>query len=367
MAIEIDVLENIPLKQHCSLELGGPARYFVDVSQKIALFEALRWAERKRLKIAVLGSGTNLIVADQGFDGLVIKMSIRGVELRRNEGFVELTAAAGEPWDPLVELSVQKGIAGIECLSGIPGLAGSTVVQNIGAYGQEVSQTVTRVSVFNRETKKEEELNPEACGFAYRDSCIKRHPDSRIVLSVVYRLFPGGPPTLSYPDVQRELAVANTVPSLRQVRETVQNLRRTKSMIYAKGDQNHRSVGSFFCNPVVSLREFNAITRRAIDFANVQRDEEIPKYPVGQNRVKLSAAWLIESAGFSRGFRKGNVGISTNHALALVHHGGGSTSELIELAKSIRQAVVSRFGVLLQPEPTLLGFGKNPFIESNTK
>jgi len=366
MAIELDVLEEIPLAQHCSLELGGPARYFIDVDQKIALIEALKWAEEKRLRVAVLGGGTNLVIADQGFDGLVIKMSIRGVELRRNGAFAELNVAAGELWDPLVELSVQEGLAGIECLSGIPGLAGSTVIQNVGAYGQEVSQTVVKVIVFDRLKRREQGLCPKACDFSYRDSCFKRFPESRIVLSVIFKLSPEGTPMYGYPDVKRELRVARAVPTVRQVRETVQNLRRRKSMLYAKNDENHRSVGSFFCNPIVSPQESSRIVRRAVDFSIARKEEEIPKYPVGRDRIKLSAAWLIENAGFPKGFRKGNVGISTNHALALVHHGGGSTSELVELAKNIQQGVMSRFGVLLQPEPTFLGFENNPFFESTT-
>jgi UDP-N-acetylmuramate dehydrogenase len=230
MVIELDVLEDTPLAQHCSLELGGPARYFIDVSHKMALLEALKWAEQKRLKVAVLGGGTNLVIADQGFDGLVIKMSIRGVELRRKGAFAELTAAAGEIWDPLVELAVQEDLAGIECLSGIPGLAGSTVIQNVGAYGQEISQTIARISVLDRLTRREERLGPEACCFAYRDSYFKRFPESRIVLSVVFKLFPEGAPTLNYPDIKRELRIVKAVPTLRQVRKTVQNLRRKKSM-----------------------------------------------------------------------------------------------------------------------------------------
>lgn len=365
MAIELDVLEDIPLAQHCSLELGGSARYFVDVDHENVLFEALKWAEQKRLRVAVLGGGTNLVVADQGFDGLVIKISTRGVELRRKGAIAELTVAAGELWDPIVDLTVKERLAGIECLSGIPGLAGSTVIQNVGAYGQEVSQTVTRVDVLDRHTRRKERLSSEKCDFAYRDSFFKTFPESKIVLSVEFRLVPEGAPMISYPDIERHLKIAKGVPTLRQVRETVLNLRRKKSMIYEVKDENRRSVGSFFCNPIVSVQEATRIARRAIDFSFARTEEEIPKYPVDRDKVKLSAAWLIEGAGFLRGLRKGNVGISPNHALALVHYGNGSTSELIDLAKSIRQAVRSRYGVLLQPEPTFLGFENDPFSASN--
>jgi UDP-N-acetylmuramate dehydrogenase len=363
MTSEFAVQENVPLAPLCSLQLGGSARYFVAANDSSAVIEALNWAERQNVPVAILGGGTNVVVADQGFDGLVIAILSKGVTVDRGQSTARLTVMAGEKWDSVVELAVQENLAGIECLSGIPGLAGSTVVQNVGAYGQEVSQVVGEVTVLDRKTRKEKRLGPADCLFDYRDSSFKQHPQSYVILSVSIELKPGGIPTLNYPELERNLGVQRGVPTLRQVREAVQNLRRAKSMLCEQNDENGRSVGSFFSNPIVPVQEAQRVTRLAIETEIARTEKDIPLFPVSGNRVKFAAAWLIEAAGFRKGYRVGNVGISSRHALALVHHGNGSTSEIIELAKKIRGTVKSRFGIPLEPEPTFLGFARSPLSD----
>jgi UDP-N-acetylmuramate dehydrogenase len=363
MTSEFTVRENVSLAPLCSLQLGGCARYFVAANESSTVIEALNWAERRNVPVAILGGGTNVVVADQGFDGLVIAILSKGVTVNRQQSTAKITAMAGEKWDSIVELAVQENLAGIECLSGIPGLAGSTVVQNVGAYGQEVSQVITEVTVLDRKTREEKRLRPVECRFDYRDSSFKQHPQSYVILSVSIELRPDGIPTLNYPELERHLGVQRGAPTLPQVREAVQNLRRAKSMLCEQNDENCRSVGSFFCNPIITRKEAQQVTRLAIESEVARTEKEIPQFPVDGNRVKFAAAWLIEAAGFGKGYRMGNVGISSRHALALVHHGNGSTSEIIELAKKIRSTVKSRFGILLEPEPTFLGFARNPLSE----
>ncbi|MBN1652999.1 MAG: UDP-N-acetylmuramate dehydrogenase [Deltaproteobacteria bacterium] len=364
---DIAVREDIPLAPYCSLELGGTARFFVSVNDSAELIEAFKWADRKRLRVVILGGGTNLVVADQGFDGLVIKMEMKGVTIKRQGSYTKLTASAGEAWDRLVEFSVREKLAGIECLSGIPGLAGSTVVQNVGAYGQEVSQSVVEVVVVDRRTRRERTLQPLECGFDYRASWFKKNPHSMAIVSVSFALRPDGAATLTYPELISEFRAKSGLPSLLHVREAIIDLRRSKSMLYEIGDENRRSVGSFFCNPILSRQEARKISRFAVERSLIRTEEEIPLYSYDQGRVKLSAAWLIEAAGFSKGYRDGNVGISSRHALALVHHGGGTTSELIDFANLIRRTVKRLFGILLRPEPTFLGFAHDPLVESEAE
>jgi len=251
------VVENVPLAPLCTMRVGGPARLFLEARDEREALDALEWAERRSLPLRVLGGGSNLVVADAGVDGVVLKVGLRGVSTREAEGMVELTAAAGEPWDALVRHAVEQGWAGLECLSGIPGLVGATPIQNVGAYGQEVSDTVTAVRALDRGAGRIVTLRPEECGFAYRDSVFKsRAPDRYVVLSVTYRLVPGGAPTVRYPELQRHLESRGIAsPSLPDVRESVLSIRRSKSMVLEDGDPNRRSCGSFFVNPIVTAEE----------------------------------------------------------------------------------------------------------------
>jgi UDP-N-acetylmuramate dehydrogenase len=336
-----------------TLELGGPARALVEAEEEGDLVDALRWAAGEGIPVAVLGGGSNVVVADGGFPGLVLRMATRGIEVRagRAERRVHLTAAAGEPWDELVDAVVEEGLAGLECLAGIPGTVGAAPVQNVGAYGQEVADTIAAVRVLDRATLATRELAPAECGFGYRTSVFRRAPERFVVLAVTFRLDPGAPRTVRYPELARALGGSPAAPpDVAAVRDAVLALRRSKSMVLDPDDENRRSVGSFFVNPVVDPATADAVAAAAGAGA------AMPRWAAGDGRAKLSAAWLVERAGFAKGTRRGAVGVSSRHALALVHHGGGSAAGLLALAREIRQGVAARFGVVLHPEPVFLGF-----------
>jgi UDP-N-acetylmuramate dehydrogenase len=343
-------LENVRLAEHCTLGVGGPARFFVEARDEAAVLEAVDWARARRLPIRVLGGGSNLVVADDGIDGLVVKIALRGLDTREAHGVVEVTAAAGEPWDELVELCVDHGWAGFECLSGIPGLVGATPMQNVGAYGQEVGETVILVRALDTCTGRIMTLENRECRFGYRDSMFRSvEPGRYIILSVAYRLRPRGAPTVRYADVEKELAARGIAkPSLADVRASVLAIRRSKSMVLDPHDSNRRSCGSFFTNPIIPGAELAAVEARAGDRA-------MPRWPLPGGQVKLSAAWLIERAGYTRGRVDGPVGLSSNHALAIVAHDGACARDVVAFARRVQAAVVDRFGVRLTPEPVFWG------------
>jgi UDP-N-acetylmuramate dehydrogenase len=349
------IRDDVPLAPLTTLELGGRARHFVDARDDATVAGALRWADARGLPVLILGGGSNVVIADAGFDGLVVHIATRG---RRFDG-ATLTAAAGEPWDELVAETVARGLAGLECLSGIPGLVGATPIQNVGAYGQEVAETIRNVRALERITGRVVELAPGDCAFSYRDSAFKRDPDRFVVLDVTFALRAGGAPALRYRELADALAArgqASTAPpTLADARAAVLALRRRKSMLVVADDPNRRSVGSFFTNPIVSEQEADAVATRAVALGAVAAPADMPRWPAPEGAVKLSAGWLIERAGIAKGLRRGAVGVSTAHALALVHHGGGSTAALLELAREVRDAVRSRFAITLTPEPTLIG------------
>jgi UDP-N-acetylmuramate dehydrogenase len=326
-----------------TLELGGPARHLVEARDDAAVLEALAWAPARGVPVLVLGGGSNLVVGDGGFEGLVIRMATRGrTFVPGAPGEVLMTVAAGEPWDDVVADTVARGLAGLECLSGIPGLAGATPIQNVGAYGQEVGETIRSVRVVERASGRIVDLSPADCAFAYRDSAFRRAPGRHVVLGVTFALREGGAPTLRYRELADALA-GSASPTLAEARATVLALRARKSMVIDPADPNRRSAGSFFTNPIVDAAVADAL------------GPEAPRWPAGPGRVKLSAGWLIEHAGIAKGTRRGPVGVSTNHALALVHHGGGTTAALLDLAREVRAAVLARFGVALAPEPIFVG------------
>jgi UDP-N-acetylmuramate dehydrogenase len=244
------------------------------------------------------------------------------MEFRTQGDHVVLEAQAAEPWDDVVAAAVARDLAGIECLSGIPGTAGATPIQNVGAYGQEVADTLRSLRVLDRRSLEVRELPAAECDFSYRNSVFKREPGQAIVLSVCFALRPGARPVLAYRELANALA-DRARPSLSEVRETVLDLRRKKSMVYDAGDPNRRSAGSFFTNPIVSADQAAAVSAQAVAEKLVQAPEEVPQYPLPNGRVKLAAGWLVERAGVERGLRMGPVGVSSRHALALVHHGGG--------------------------------------------
>jgi UDP-N-acetylmuramate dehydrogenase len=351
----MEILEQVPLAPRCTMGVGGPARFLVEARTEAAVRQALEWAAARNLPCRVLGGGSNLVVADDGVDGLVIQAALRGLVVRESRGVVELAAAAGEPWDELVQLSVARGWAGLECLSGIPGFVGATPIQNVGAYGQDVSETVTAVRVLDRRDQRVVTLTNSDCGFAYRDSRFKsREPDRYVVLAVTYRLRAGGAPAVRYPELQRYLdARGIRDPTLADVREVVLSIRRGKSMVLEPTDENRRSCGSFFVNPVVSGPELARVEA-------VVADPSMPRWPESDGAVKLSAAWLIERAGLRRGDGDGPVGLSTRHALAIVAHDGARARDVVGFARRVRARVEERCGVRLLPEPVFWGFQNVP-------
>jgi UDP-N-acetylmuramate dehydrogenase len=345
----LPIAERVPLGPLTTLGVGGAARWFVEAADEAAVRAAHAWARERRVPLRVLGGGSNLVVADAGVDALVVRIALRGLSHRERDGAVELTAAAGEPWDGVVASSVERGWAGLECLSGIPGLVGATPIQNVGAYGQEVSDTVVAVRALDTTTGEIAALGAADCGFAYRDSMFKREAPGRfVVLAVTYRLLPGGAPTLTYADVARHLA-GRSAPTLADTRAAVLAIRRAKSMTLDQPDDvNRRSCGSFFLNPIVEAVQAEAVTARA-------GDPTMPRWPQPDGRVKLSAAWLIEHAGFTRGEREGAVGLSTRHTLAIVAHDGARAADVLAFARRLKDGVEQRFGVRLSPEPVFWG------------
>lgn len=345
---DLEIQQNVPLAPLTTFDLGGPARFFVRVSDAEALLAALRWAREEGEEAAVLAGGSNLIVPDEGYSGLVIQMAIADIDFS-DRGFVAV--GAGVPWELVVDGAVTRGWAGLECLSGIPGSAGATPIQNVGAYGQEVADVIERVLVVDRTTLTFEELAPDACGFGYRDSMFKRQPERYIVHSVRFALRPDGPATLRYAELERQVSPKA---SLGEVRNAVLDLRRKKSMVIDPDDPNRRSAGSFFLNPIVSATDADRVAAVAVSKGMAPDLGAVPRYPMPNGDVKLAAGWLIEKSGIAKGTRRGPVGISTNHALALVHHGGGTTTELLTFADEVRSRVQAQFAIPLQREPRLL-------------
>ena len=340
-----------------TLGLGGAARHFVEAGDVDTLRDALRWAREQALSVALLGGGSNVVVDDAGFSGLVIALRMRGVAMSSQGDRVHVTAAAGEAWDELVARCVADDLAGIECLSGIPGLVGATPIQNVGAYGQEVSSSVASVRVLDRDTLQERTLSNVECEFSYRYSALKRDPSRYAVLAVTFALHKHGAPALRYQELVNAFASRTAPPSLAEVRSTVIALRRNKSMVLdrAQPDENTRSAGSFFLNPIVPVAQADALAARLVSEGLVATAAVLPRYPTSDPALtKLAAAWLIEAAGFRKGESRGAVGISTKHSLALVCHPGAAAAELLAFAAEIETRVRARFGVQLEREPVLL-------------
>lgn len=339
--------ENVPLAPLTTFKIGGPARYFIDAHSQEAVLEAIQFAKHNSVPILVLGGGSNLLVADSGFAGLVLKISIRGMQLERGGGTTLVHSGAGEEWDQLVRLCVESELAGIECLSGIPGSVGGTPVQNVGAYGQEISEVFRNLRAYDRQLDQIVELSRDDCGFTYRTSIFNTTAKDRyIVLDVTYSLKNSGLPSIRYPDIQREFQ-GNGSPTLAEVRAAVRRVRARKAMLLVEGDPDCRSAGSFFRNPIITEREFAEIQSRA---------SGVPRYPASPGRVKTAAAWLIEQAGIFKGYSSGAVGVSTKHTLAIVNKGGARSDDILRLAREIRTSVLDKFGVRLVPEPVFVGF-----------
>jgi UDP-N-acetylmuramate dehydrogenase len=345
--------ENIPLAPLTTFGIGGPARFFVEAVSRSDVEQAVIFARTQNLPLFVLGGGSNLLVSDSGWPGLVLKIGIKGCEQDPNlkEGKALFDVGAGESWDAFVARAVAAQCAGTECLSGIPGGVGGTPVQNVGAYGQEVAETIESVEVFDRKDGQVRELCNEACGFSYRSSIFNTGERERfIILRVTYALTPGGEPRLEYADLKRHFEGRGTRPSLAETREAVRHIRALKGMLIVPGDPDCQSAGSFFKNPVLSEQQHAALAQRA-----AARGLALPSYPALEKNRKISAAWLVEHSGFTRGYGSGRVGISSKHALAIVNHGGATAAEVLSLKNQIQQRVEATWGVRLEPEPVFVG------------
>jgi UDP-N-acetylmuramate dehydrogenase len=339
----VETASDVALAHWTTLRVGGPAREFHTVTTEAELVDAVRAADAAGVPTLLLGGGSNLLVADEGFPGRVIRIAVRGIEGAEVCGAGRVRAAAGEAWDPFVAQMVAQGYAGVEALSGIPGSVGATPIQNVGAYGQEVAQTIASVRVLDRRTGEVRELPAQECGFGYRSSRFKADPERYVVLAVTFELArTGASRPIRYAELARALqaGIGDTAP-LEEVRQTVLRLRRGKGMVLDPADHDTWSAGSFFTNPVVP------------DAAALPADA--PAFPA-EGGVKTSAAWLIEQAGFGKGYGAGRPAtLSTKHTLALTNRGSASATDLLALAREIRDGVHDRFGIVLVPEPVLVG------------
>jgi UDP-N-acetylmuramate dehydrogenase len=337
--------ENLPLSAWTTFGVGGPARFFMNALSEQSVLDGFDFAKRQNIPVFVLGGGSNLVIADRGFDGLVLRIGLKGMAW---EG-PQLRAAAGEDWDEVTAACVNYGFGGVECLSGIPGLAGGTPVQNVGAYGQEIADVLVRVRALDRQTESVVELSKQDCGFTYRSSIFNTtQKDRYIVLSITYELQEHAAPHVKYPDLLRRFEGKAAPPTLMDVRQAVREIRASKGMLIVEGDPDCRSAGSFFKNPILPEEEYARLQSSA--------QEAVPRYPAGTGKVKTSAAWLIERAGFKKGFGIGPAGVSTKHTLALVNRGGAKASDIVRLAREIRKGVEDAFGIRLVPEPVFVGF-----------
>lgn len=334
------------LAQVTTLRLGGPAGDVVYATDEATLIDAVRSADEADTPLLLVGGGSNLVVADDGFDGVVALVRTRGVRVEPEDSdSVAVTAAAGENWDDLVVRAVRENWVGIEALSGIPGSVGATPIQNVGAYGQQVADTVVSVRVFDRAERRIRTMSHADCGFSYRDSTFKRHPQRYVVLSVVLRLDRGdlGTP-VAYDELARNLGVdPGERVSLAQVRDTVLALRRGKGMVLDADDHDTWSAGSFFTNPVLDADEAARLPAAA------------PRFAQPDGRIKTSAAWLIDHAGFAKGYGTEHTRLSSKHVLALTNRGTATTKQMLDLAREVRDGVERRFGVRLVNEPVLVG------------
>ncbi|MGD0521409.1 MAG: UDP-N-acetylmuramate dehydrogenase [Terracidiphilus sp.] len=416
--------ENKPLAPFTTFGIGGPARWFVEAASEDEVVAATAWARERGTRLFVLGGGSNLLVSDAGFDGLVLRVGLRGIVVApvedqddcssripaehtsgakaqaqsaafaarlkphsidedlsmgtpvkscpdTKQGFsaackaLTYQVAAGEDWEHCVQQTIEDGCAGLECLAGIPGTVGGTPVQNVGAYGQEVASVIERVRAFDLRQEAFVEFTAAECGFSYRRSRFNSVDRGRyIVTRVDYRLTPGGAPTLRYAELER--AVLESRPeggeaSLAEVAAVVRRVRRSKGMLLVDGDPDCRSAGSFFKNPVVSEEQVRRIAECS--------EKEPPRFPAEEGAgniglVKVPAAWLIEQAGFKKGYALGAAGISSRHTLALVNRGGASAAEILALADRITDAVEARFGIRLEMEPVMVGFVLSQVSES---
>jgi UDP-N-acetylmuramate dehydrogenase len=353
--LTISIQEQVQLAPYTTLRIGGPARYFCEVRSEAELVAAVDYARQHRLAIFVLGGGSNLLVSDDGFNGLVIHIAIdQPVESVSNGAFIDYTVTAGTEWNAFVLHICEQGISGVECLAGIPGSVGGTPVQNVGAYGQEVASTIASVRAFDIEAGKFVVLSHGDCAFAYRSSIFNStHRGRYIVTAVRFRFDLTARPNLAYADLQRHFAdwdATRSAPTPLDIYHAVRSIRHRKGMLIVEGETDCRSAGSFFKNPVVRPD----ILAQIADNLHVS-DSEIPHWPAADGLIKLPAAWLLEKAGFTKGFVLGHAGISSRHTLAFINRGDATSADIAALRDAIRREIKERFGICLEQEPVQPG------------
>ncbi|MFJ6666153.1 UDP-N-acetylmuramate dehydrogenase [Streptomyces sp. NPDC091383] len=350
----VHVLHDAPLAPLTTFRLGGPALRLVTAETDAEVIDAVREADDDGTPLLIVGGGSNLVIGDKGFEGTALRIATRGVELRGTT----LELAAGEVWSDAVARSVEAGLCGIECLAGIPGSAGATPIQNVGAYGQEVSATVSEVIAYDRRAGETVALTNEECDFSYRHSRFKADPERYVVLRVRFELEDAGGMSapVKYAETARVLGVepGDRVP-LARARETVLTLRAGKGMVLDAADHDTWSAGSFFTNPILTEEQFAAFRERVGE--RLGDGVEPPAYPAGEGRRKTSAAWLIDKAGYTKGYGTGPARISTKHTLALTNRGEATTEDLLTLAREVVAGVRAAFGVTLVNEPVMVGVG----------
>jgi len=350
------IQQNVLLAPFTTLRIGGPARYLAEITSEEGLLEAVGFARERKLPVFVLGGGSNLLVADQGYDGMVLKIALGGdAVVERTAAGVSVTVPAGVDWDAFVLSVCAQGISGVECLAGIPGLVGGTPVQNVGAYGQEVAETIAEVRALDLRTREFVTLSKEDCRFGYRSSLFNSTYRNRYVVTAVrFQFDPTARPKLGYADLNKHFENAVGEPEPLEVYHAVRSIRQAKGMLLVEGDPDCRSAGSFFKNPIVPVETLAKIAAGL----KIER-ETIPNWPVledGQptGMTKLPAAWLLEKTGFRKGYALGEAGISSRHTLALINRGHATQAEIVALRERIQHTVQFRFGILLEQEPVTL-------------
>ena len=351
------ILENVPLAPYTTLGVGGPARWMVETGDEGEMLAAVRFAHEQGAPHFILGGGSNLLVNDAGFPGVVIRITGSASEWRDGgDGFATICADAGMDWDAVVQLVVEKNCAGVECLAGIPGSVGGTPVQNVGAYGQEVSHSIASVRALDLEGGRVVHLAAAECGFTYRRSIFNSSQMGRYaIIRVEYSLKLDGAPHLGYRDVKQYFAERGVLrPTLMETAVAVRAIRARKGMLLDSADADSASAGSFFKNPIVDVATVARLA--AVGDCSV---DEIPQFPAGagysEGSVKLSAAWLIERAGFHKGFSLGRAGLSSKHVLAIVNRGGATAAEILALRDAVIGGVWQRTAIKLEQEPVMLG------------
>ncbi len=345
----LEIQENVWLAPYTTLKVGGPAAFLARPTTQEAVIEALQWAQARSLPVFVIGGGSNLLVSDRGFPGLVLHMSISGIVSRSEDGKQIYSAGAGVVWDELAARAVADDCAGVECLSGIPGTVGGTPIQNVGAYGQDVAETIHCVRAVDTASGQPVIFSSSACEFSYRRSRFNQRDRGRYIITQVdYGLEPGGPPKLAYADLRRHFAESQEIPTLAEAREAVLAIRRAKGMVLDENDADSRSAGSFFQNPVVTRAQYERVAGAS--------SLPVPHFEAADGQLKLAAAWLIEQSGIAKGFVLGSVAISSKHTLALTNRGGATAADVILLKEYVQRRVFQRFGIELHPEPVMLGF-----------